>query len=46
MEQIMDLAKLEKEEADKEVVDFKAKYQLTLERQRKTDHIVALLHRT
>jgi hypothetical protein len=42
MEQIMDLAKLEKQEADKEVVN----YQSALEEQRKADQILALLDRT
>jgi hypothetical protein len=38
MERIKELAKLEKEEADREVV----KYQSALERQRKADQILAL----
>lgn len=46
MKHIMDLDKLEKEEADREVVDFEAKYQSVLERQRKTDQILAPLDRT
>lgn len=42
MNQIANLAKLEKEVANKEVVEIEAKYQLALQKQRKANAMLAL----
>jgi hypothetical protein len=42
MNQIVDLAKLEKEVANKEVVEIEAKYQPALRRQRKANAMLIL----